>query len=74
MLEITKINRILDKESHNLDRMHWAVNRIAWLVKFHKAPADILDALVAKCTATLDGTWYGDEPAEQTIRRYCEGV
>jgi hypothetical protein len=70
--EVKKINAILDGNS--LDRQCWASDRIGWLYKFHKAPKAILDALCDKATAIFDGTWYGDEPCETTIKNFIEGV
>jgi hypothetical protein len=71
---IREINHILDKQSDNIARMGWACDHIAWLHKFKKAPADILNALIVKATAIMEGSWYGDEPEEYTIRAYIQGV
>lgn len=67
--DLRYINRILDK-ADNFQELSWAGNRLAWLKKFRKAPNEILDALIAKYIAILDGNWFGDEPEQQIIAEY----
>lgn len=67
---VVQINHIFDREFDNIVRMGWACDRIAWLAKFRKIPAELRDALCAKAIAVMDGSWYGDEPEERTIRAY----
>jgi hypothetical protein len=71
---IKEVNRVLERESHNIERMFWACNRLAWMQKFHKAPKAIIDALITKATAIMDGTWCGDEPEETVIDNYIKAM
>lgn len=67
---IKEINRILDHESQNINRLFWVCDRLTWMKKFNKASNTILDALIAKTTYTIEGSWYGDEPEERIILNY----
>ena len=71
---IIEINRTLDRYSHNIARMGWACDRIAWLAQYRKIPKAITDALATKAAAVMDGSWYGDEPEQHTIENYIKGV
>ena len=71
--DVQHINDILEYKSHDMAQMYYACNRLTWLKKFRKAPIEVVNALVIKCTAVLDGSWYGDEPEERTISEYLNG-
>jgi hypothetical protein len=71
---IKEVNRVLDHESHNTMRIFWACDRLAWMHKFHKAPKHILDALIAKATAIMNGSWCGDEPEQAIIDNYLKAM
>lgn len=70
MNDCMKINEILEREWDNYVRMSWAANRLCWLKKFRKAPTELLDALMFKCTKLFEHDWYGDEPQEQIIQKH----
>jgi hypothetical protein len=69
---VLNINNILDRESDNVVRLAWATDRIVWLAKFRKIPKALQDALCAKATAIMNGSWYGDEPEETVILDYLK--
>lgn len=67
---VREINRVLDKQHDNEVRMGWAIDRITWLHKFRKVPREITNALSIKAVGMMEGTWFGDEPEEEIIKRY----
>jgi hypothetical protein len=71
---IKEVNRILERASHNIERLFWSCDRLSWMQRYHKAPKDIIDALIAKATAIMDGTWYGDEPEQAIIDSYLMAI
>ena len=75
MREVSRINRELDLYPRltSFNRLCAISDRIAWLHRFKKAPAPIIDALITKITAIFDGSWYGDESAETVIKQYING-
>lgn len=69
---IIEVNRILDR--YEMSRIYWAIDRLAWLKKFRKAPDKVLNALAVKAAGTMDGSWYGDEPEQAIIAKYIKEV
>lgn len=63
----TRIERL---DVHNTEEMFSIGNVLnhCWLTR--TMPRELTEALVTKFTAIMDGSWYGDEPEEYTIRRY----
>ena len=73
--EVKKIERELNLYPRltTFERLCAVSDRLAWLYKFRKLPAPILDALIEKITALFDGSWYGDEPAQTVIDDFLKG-
>lgn len=68
--DLKLINRILDKCDNSM--YSFVSDRLMWLKKFHRAPEELLDALILKASSTFSKSWYGDEPEEIIINRYLK--
>lgn len=68
---IRALNNKLDRLDTTNTEEVFAIGNTLHAHHLHRTmPAGLIDALISKFTAILDGSWYGDEPEEYTIRRY----
>ena len=70
LYDLRRINNILN--NYQTAEYPFVSSRLAWLLRYKKAPLDVLNAFIYKATAIFKNQWYGDEQEQLIIDNFLK--